>query len=130
MNVCSILFSLCGLICSVITFFFLFIQIFFLTLTDDQPKYILGESLIGRNPGLGIRPREVKNYSGYINTLLLRFPVQFKVINFENIKNFNDIFFRPKADLHLGLSGSTNTGTVPGPRTRKRYKFCFQSSFI
>ena len=39
-----------------------FIKIFFLTLNDNQPKYILGDSLIGLNPGLGIRPREVKNF--------------------------------------------------------------------
>jgi len=33
------------------------LQIFFNTLPENQPKWLLDESLIGTNPGLGVRPR-------------------------------------------------------------------------
>lgn len=35
----------------------LYFRLFHLTISDKQPKLILGDSLIGTNPGLGMRPQ-------------------------------------------------------------------------
>ena len=39
-------------------FWFGMLRIFLTTISDERPKWILDESLIGLNPGLGFRPNE------------------------------------------------------------------------
>jgi len=39
-------------------FWYGMLQIFFLTLNDDTPKWMKEESIIGINPGMGVRPRQ------------------------------------------------------------------------
>ena len=39
-------------------FWYGMLQIFFLTLNDDTPKWMQSESIIGINPGMGVRPRQ------------------------------------------------------------------------
>ena len=39
-------------------FWYGMLQLFFMTVTLDQPKYLLEENIIGNNPGVGMRPRQ------------------------------------------------------------------------
>ena len=39
-------------------FWYGMLQIFFIFLPDDQPKYILSSSIIGTNPGVGMQPKQ------------------------------------------------------------------------
>lgn len=39
-------------------FWYGMLQVFFLSLNDDTPKWIKEESIIGVNPGMGVRPRQ------------------------------------------------------------------------
>ena len=42
-----------------------FLQIFFLTLSDDEPKWQAGKGgLIGKSPGLGLKPAQIDYFLG------------------------------------------------------------------
>lgn len=48
----------CIYYCCLAAFWYGMLQLFFITLPLDRPKYELDENIIGSNPGVGLRPRQ------------------------------------------------------------------------
>jgi len=83
-------------------FWYGMLQVFFLSLNEDTPKWMKEESIIGVNPGMGVRPRQA---DPRIDSSMFRFAGDFK-----DTSDLEEVRLRKKASR---LSRTSHLSTRP-----------------